>query len=111
LLGKSIYKNDILGDSFGGQFEVILKNDNISKNVYGLKFGGQVNRKFFLLGYQLATFSDFEGFGLSFIPKFGLGYKYVFLTYNRNLSLWKNQLPDINRNNLSITAIFPLESR
>lgn len=108
MVGKSFNTGQFMEDGFAAQVEMIFKDDRLYQNVYSLRLGGYLTRKHIYFGYQLGAFTNTQSIGLSFIPKVGLGYKYVYLTYNRNFKLINGTIPQLYNNNFGITFIAPL---
>ena len=61
-------------------------------------------------GVKLAYHTNFKNGGtVQFAPEIGIGYIFVFITYSRDISIYKNDLIPVNQNNINIKIIVPLE--
>ena len=93
--------------------EYMPKDNSLLKDVYGFKIGGYFGswRKFFDLGYAFAYFTNFSKYRVAFVPEVGIGYKSFFIVYRRNLTLFKNGLDNLNKDNISLRVYIPLDKR
>ncbi len=93
--------------------EYFVKDNYLTKNTYGFKFGGNLTslNNVLDLGYALSYFTDFSKYRLAFTPQIGIGYRSIFLVYRPNLTLYKTGLENLNKNNISLKLYIPIDKR
>ena len=84
---------------------------NANKNfVYSPKITVFVNYSLLYAGANLSYHTDFKNGGtLQFAPEVGFGIWVLYLVYGRNISITKNDLIPVNKNNISLKIMLPLE--
>ena len=61
-------------------------------------------------GVKLAYHTNFKNGGtVQLAPEIGVGILFVFVTYSRNIPVYKNDLIPVNANNINIKVLIPLE--
>jgi hypothetical protein len=96
-----------IGIIFNNEF--IFRNAN--KNfVYSPQFNVFINYSYFYAGAKFSYYTDFQNGGtLQFAPEIGLGLYFISIVYSRNIAIKKNKDIPVNKNNLSIKVMLPLE--
>ncbi|MBL7884469.1 MAG: hypothetical protein JNL69_10405 [Bacteroidia bacterium] len=93
--------------------EYFIKDNYLTNDTYGFKFGGNLTSIYNVLdfGYALSYFTDFSEYKLAFTPEIGIGYRSIFLVYRRNLTLYKTGLDNLNKDNISLRLYIPIDKR
>ena len=113
-IGK-IHNDSLLYEGFNLIGEFTPKNTQLQSHIYAVKFEGVSygayqrvwGVKFLYLGYQFALFSNMNEFHFSFIPKAGIGYKWLSISNGRDLKIWSNDLTGINKNIITAKLLIP----
>ncbi len=92
----------------GFNFEYIPKRGTLTKDTYGFKLSIYAYRNFIMMGIQSGYFTDFSNERLVFIPEIGLGYKSLFIVYRRNMRVYGSGAENINKDNLSVRLVVPI---
>ena len=84
---------------------------NVNKNfVYSPKVTFFFNYSYFYVGANFSYHTDFKNGGaFQFAPEIGLGAYFIYIVYSKNISISKNDLIPINKNNVSLKLVFPIE--
>ncbi len=77
---------------------------NSSRFVYGPKFGGLISFWLFIVGTELAYYTNFSGGSLRLIPYFGFGTHILKLTIHPHLILTNKQFGDIHAGHINLTV-------
>jgi hypothetical protein len=103
--------NDNKFKSCGGFLltEWIPSNKELQNHTFGIRGLAVIRHKFINFGYSFSLFTNFnKGFGL-FTPELGFGFKYGFLVYRINLSIFNKEENVLGRHNLSLRFYLPIK--
>jgi hypothetical protein len=111
-------------------FGYIRYQERMDKSEYGIMFNNEFtfqninndfvyapnilffyNYTYFYAGAKFSYHTNFKNGGtLQFTPEIGLGAYIIFMVYGRNIPVTKNNAISVNKNNISIKLMLPLES-
>lgn len=108
-LNKMIY-----GGRHGGGFSYGVGSD-IGLNTKNITIAPKINAfmyyQFFVIGSELAVYTDFKKATLRYIPIFGIGGEKAKLTFNPQVILTNKSFQPIDRGAVQLTVNFSLEKR
>ena len=102
--------SSILGKGLMIRNEFVFKNGQ-NKLVYSPQISAFIYPAICFIGSNLSYYTDFDQGRFVIAPEFGLGLSPLFISYRRNFDLTRNDLIQINENNLSIKLILPIYHR
>lgn len=100
---------DPIGRGFIINNEIVFKNAK-KDLIYSPQISAFCSLIYFYGGLKFSYYTNFKDGGNFIIsPEAGLGYFFIFLTYGRNINITNNSLIPVNKNNVSLKLIMPLE--